>query len=182
MVLSYVPPRGAKRLRSPVQMLHGVSMCLPLHTFISREHNRLCVIKPIIIQGIRHGRDQRGQNEAHDNKYISFPTRYIKTSRTMCPVNPKNTRCTFWETNGAFEYCDAGFPYRNGDIVGRIGAIINRKANELWNQAIRITGWTLSTTWAVRRAVRCGGIRAKDLGQAGARPLGFTDPTRKACW
>ena len=38
--------------------------------------------------------------------------------------------------NPAFEHCDAAFflAYKDEQIVGRIGAIINYKANERWNQ------------------------------------------------
>ena len=39
------------------------------------------------------------------------------------------------EKNPAFSYCDAKafLAYRDGEIVGRIGAILSRKANETWN-------------------------------------------------
>ena len=38
--------------------------------------------------------------------------------------------------NPAFDHCDASYflAYRDGEIAGRIGAIINYKANEIWNQ------------------------------------------------
>lgn len=39
------------------------------------------------------------------------------------------------EKNPAFEYCEARcfLAYRDGEIVGRIGAILSHKANEKWN-------------------------------------------------
>jgi len=38
------------------------------------------------------------------------------------------------EKNPAFEYCEGKcfLAYRNGEIVGRIGAILSHKANETW--------------------------------------------------
>ena len=40
------------------------------------------------------------------------------------------------EKNPAFEHCEAEYflAYKNEEIVGRIAAIINHKANEIWNQ------------------------------------------------
>ena len=40
------------------------------------------------------------------------------------------------EKNPAFDHCEAEYflAYKNDEIVGRIAAIINHKANEIWNQ------------------------------------------------
>ena len=40
------------------------------------------------------------------------------------------------EKNPAFDHCEAEYflAYKDGEIVGRIAAIINHKANEIWNQ------------------------------------------------
>ena len=40
------------------------------------------------------------------------------------------------DKNPAFEHCEAEYflAYKNGEIVGRIAAIINHKGNETWNQ------------------------------------------------
>ena len=40
------------------------------------------------------------------------------------------------EKNPAFSYCEARafLAYRDGEIVGRIGAILSKKSNETWNQ------------------------------------------------
>lgn len=40
------------------------------------------------------------------------------------------------DKNPAFDLCEAEYflAYKNGDIVGRIAAIINHKGNEIWNQ------------------------------------------------
>ena len=40
------------------------------------------------------------------------------------------------EKNPAFDHCEAEYflAYKNGEIVGRIAAIVNHKSNETWNQ------------------------------------------------
>ena len=40
------------------------------------------------------------------------------------------------EKNPAFEHCEAEYflAYKNGEVVGRIAAIINHKANDIWGQ------------------------------------------------
>lgn len=45
--------------------------------------------------------------------------------------------------NPAFEFCDAKYwlAYDNNNIVGRIAGIINKKANEVWNEKIARFGW-----------------------------------------
>ena len=76
-------------------------------------------------------------------KLIYFQDKLYKGQKNYVP-EMKNDEYSMLvpETNFAFEYSDAKFflAYRNGAIVGRIGAIVNKKANELWNQKqIRIT-------------------------------------------
>ena len=45
--------------------------------------------------------------------------------------------------NAAFEFCEADYflAYRNGHVVGRVAAIINRRANETWNKKEVRFGW-----------------------------------------
>ena len=115
------------------------------------------------------------------NKYISFPDTLYKDVPYYVPeLKSEEYKMYFPETNGAFEYCDARFflAYRNGAIVGRIGAIVNRKANELWNQKqIRITRVDFIDDMEVSGAL-FGAVEswAKELGLEKAHgPLGFTD-------
>lgn len=66
-----------------------------------------------------------------DNPY-SVPDLYEDMLDTFSP-----------EKNPAFEFCEADYflAYREGKIVGRVAAIINRRANETWGkQAVRF-GW-----------------------------------------
>ena len=86
--------------------------------------------------------------------------------------------------NPAFEYCDAKcwLAYRDGKIVGRIGAILSRKANEKWNTARmrftqvdfiddeEVSRALFSTVEDYARACGCNQVHG---------PLGFTDMDRE---
>lgn len=45
--------------------------------------------------------------------------------------------------NAAFEFCEADYflAYKEGKIVGRVAAIINKKANEIWKKNVVRFGW-----------------------------------------
>lgn len=82
--------------------------------------------------------------------------------------------------NAAFEFCEADYflAMRDGKIVGRIAAIINNKANEIWgNKAVRF-GWfdfvdDKEVSKALLDTVEAWGVeRGMDEIQG---PLGFTD-------
>ena len=47
------------------------------------------------------------------------------------------------EKNPSFDYCEADFflAYKDGKVVGRVAAIINRRANERWNTSQVRFGW-----------------------------------------
>jgi GNAT superfamily N-acetyltransferase len=120
--------------------------------------------------------------DKHDvKKYVYFPDKLYKGVENYIP-ELKSEECSMYfpETNAAFEYCDTRFflAYRDGEIVGRIGAIVNRSSNELWNQKqIRITRVDfiddMEVSGALFAAVEAW---AKELGLTQAHgPLGFTD-------
>lgn len=82
--------------------------------------------------------------------------------------------------NAAFEFCEADYflAMQDGKIVGRIAAIINNKANEIWgNKAVRF-GWfdfvdDKEVSKALLDTVEAWGVeRGMDEIQG---PLGFTD-------
>ena len=114
-------------------------------------------------------------------KFICFPDTLYKGDKNYVPelksdeyamLNP--------ETNFSFEYSDARFflAYRDGRLVGRIGAIVNHTSNELWHEKkIRITRVDFIDDLEVSGAL-FGAVEAwaKELGLTGAHgPLGFTD-------
>ena len=88
------------------------------------------------------------------------------------------------DKNPAFEHCEARYwlAYRDGKVVGRVGAILNRKHIEKWNQPYLRFGWLdfiddPEVSAALMGAVE-GWARERDL-TAVHGPLGFTDMDRE---
>ena len=82
--------------------------------------------------------------------------------------------------NAAFEFCEAEYflAYKDGKVVGRVAAIINRKANERWQRKSVRFGWIdfiddLDVSKALFDAVEAYG-REKGMTEI-IGPLGFTD-------
>lgn len=88
------------------------------------------------------------------------------------------------DRNASFEDCEADYflAYRDGKVVGRVAAIINRKANEQWNtQAVRF-GWfdfidDLSVSKALLHTVEEWGKERGMKKMIG--PMGFADTDRE---
>ncbi len=84
------------------------------------------------------------------------------------------------DRNAAFEFCEADYflAYRDGKIVGRVAAIINRRANGKWNiKAVRF-GWLdfvddVEVSKALLDTVEAWG-RERGMDEVQG-PLGFTD-------
>ncbi len=115
------------------------------------------------------------------NKFVAFPDKLYKGVSNYIPELKAEERSMLSpETNASFKYCDARFflAYRDGQIVGRIGGIVNRTANEQWGQKrIRITRVDFIDDMEVSGAL-LGAVEswAKELGLTQAHgPLGFTD-------
>ena len=82
--------------------------------------------------------------------------------------------------NAAFEFCDAEYflAYRDGKIVGRVAAIINRRANEKWQRKSVRFGWIdfiddIEVSGALLKTVEDYGRQHGMTEIVG--PLGFTD-------
>ncbi len=104
-----------------------------------------------------------------DNPY-SVPDLYDDMLNTFSPGK-----------NAAFEFCEADYFLAydgTGKIVGRVAAIINRRANEAWNKKVVRFGWIdFTDDMEVSRAL-IGAV--KDWGRERGMeeiegPLGFTD-------
>lgn len=103
-----------------------------------------------------------------DNPY-SVPDLYDDMLGTFSP-----------EKNAAFEFCEADYflAYRDGKTVGRVAAIINRRANEKWGKKTVRFGWIdfiddLEVSRALMETVKAWG---KERGMTEIEgPLGFTD-------
>lgn len=70
-------------------------------------------------------------------RFIQFGIDLYKGNEFFVPPLVYDERATLrMDKNPAFEHCDASYflAFRDGEIVGRIAAIINHKANEIWNE------------------------------------------------
>lgn len=82
--------------------------------------------------------------------------------------------------NAAFDFCEADYfmAFRDGRMVGRIAAIINRKANERWERKSVRFGWIdfiddIEVSTELLRTVEDWG-RQRGMTEI-VGPLGFTD-------
>lgn len=107
--------------------------------------------------------------ELYKNNPYSVPDLYDDMLNTFSP-----------EKNAAFEFCEADYflAYKDSKLVGRVAAIINRRANETWNKKEVRFGWIdfiddLEVSKALLATVEEWG-RQRGM-EAIVGPLGFTD-------
>ncbi len=77
-------------------------------------------------------------------KFIRFNYNLYKDNPYSVPDLYDDMLATFnRKRNAAFEFCEADYflAYRDGKLVGRVAAIINHKANEVWNKKDVRFGW-----------------------------------------
>ncbi|WP_298645829.1 hypothetical protein [uncultured Proteiniphilum sp.] len=70
-------------------------------------------------------------------EFIQFGIDLYEGNEYFVPPLIYDERTTLnWGKNPAFDHCDANYflAYRDDEIVGRIGVIINHKGNEAWNE------------------------------------------------
>lgn len=75
-------------------------------------------------------------------KFVAFPLKLYKDSANWVPALEGDEFDTFNpEKNGAYEFCEADcfLAYKNNEIVGRVAAVINHKADD--SQKIVRFGW-----------------------------------------
>ena len=110
-----------------------------------------------------------------------FGNKIYKGHPYYVPSMPWDDLNTFDKNkNGAFEFSDAEFylAYKNGEVVGRVAAIVNHKANEAWKVEQVRFGWIdfivdLEVSKALLDAVAAFG-KSHGMKQI-VGPLGFTD-------
>ena len=113
--------------------------------------------------------------------FARFANRLYKGSPYYVPSMPFDDLNTFDpQTNGAYDFSEAEFylAYRDGEVVGRVAAIINHKANEAWKVKQVRFGWIdfiddINVSSALLEAVAEFG-RSHGMTQI-VGPLGFTD-------
>ena len=77
-------------------------------------------------------------------KFIRFNYELYKDNPYSVPDLYDDMLGTFDKNkNAAFAYCDADFflAYKEGKLVGRVAALINKKANKIWNEKTVRFGW-----------------------------------------
>jgi hypothetical protein len=77
-------------------------------------------------------------------KFIGYPYKLYKGNQYWCPPIRRDEKDTLVKKkNPAFDFCDAEYwlAYQGKEIVGRIAGIINRAANERWNEKRVRFGW-----------------------------------------
>ncbi|MCF0174985.1 MAG: GNAT family N-acetyltransferase [Bacteroidales bacterium] len=77
-------------------------------------------------------------------KFIRFPYQLYKGNPNWVPALEGDEFRTFSpKTNGAYDYCESEqyLAYKDGKIVGRVAAIINKLANESWKTNVVRFGW-----------------------------------------
>lgn len=113
--------------------------------------------------------------------FVRFGNKLYKGNPYYVPSMPFDDMGTFDpKQNGAFDFSEAELylARRDGEVVGRVAAIINRKANEAWNVDQVRFGWfdfidDIEVSSALLDAVIAFG-RSRGMKQI-VGPLGFTD-------
>ena len=113
--------------------------------------------------------------------FVRFANRLYKGNRYYVPTMPSDDMATFDKGhNGAFAFSEAELylAYKDGEVVGRVAAIINNKANETWGVKQVRFGWfdfidDMEVSGALLDSVIAFG-RKHGMTQI-VGPLGFTD-------
>ena len=118
-------------------------------------------------------------------RFVAYPNKlYRDVPQFMPPLRGEDMADWDRKKNPAFEYCDAKcyLALRDGEIVGRIGAILSRRSNEKWNKRrmrftqvdfiddIEVSTALIEAVEAWAREMGCNEVHG---------PLGFTDLDRE---
>ena len=118
-------------------------------------------------------------------KFVEFPNRlYADVPQYIPPMTGDELEDWDRKKNPAFSYCDAKcfLAWRDGKIVGRIAAILSRKANEKWNtKRMRFTLVDFIDDYEVSAALFAKvEAYAREMGCEEVHgPIGFTDMDRE---
>ena len=112
-------------------------------------------------------------------KFVQFPLKLYKDSANWVPALEGDEYDTFNPTkNGAYDFCEADcfLAYRGNEIVGRVAAIINHKADD--KQGIVRFGWLdfIEDEEVLRALMDTVSAWGKERGRTRIHgPWGFTD-------
>jgi len=76
--------------------------------------------------------------------FIAFPDRLYKNNQFRAtPLHQFERNILSQKKNPAFNYCEAKYwlAYKNGEVVGRIAAIVNHRFCEIWGEKNGRFGW-----------------------------------------
>jgi len=124
-------------------------------------------------------------NKSDLKKFVTYPNKlYGDVAQYMPPLVSEDLADWNPKANPAYEYCECRcwLAWRDGEIVGRIGAILSHKANEKWNtRRMRFTQVDFIDDYEVSRALFDtveAWAREKGMDQVHG-PLGCTDLDRE---
>ena len=120
------------------------------------------------------------------NKFIAFPNKLFKDVPSYIPALNMDEINLLTDRNPSLEHCsrELYLAYRDGKVVGRVAAIINRTVNEHWQKKAVRFGWFDFIedydvfTALLNKVVEYG--RANGMEEIEG-PFGFTDMD-KECW
>ena len=120
-------------------------------------------------------------NKYELKQFIRFNYKLYKRNPYSVPDLYEDMLGTFTlSKNPAFEFCEADYflAYKDNKLVGRVAAILNRRANETWNKKEVRFGWIdfiddLDVSKALLDAVAQWGKERGMTAMIG--PMGFTD-------
>ena len=87
---------------------------------------------------------QKASSRRQLRKFIDFPEKLYRGCENWVPPLRGDEFDTFNpRRNGAYEFCEAEcyLAFRGSEIVGRVAAIVNHKANEIWGMKVVRFGW-----------------------------------------
>lgn len=125
------------------------------------------------------------ENKRQLKKFIDFGNELYKGNPYFVPELFADAMTTLRkDRNAAFDFCEADYflAYRDGKIVGRIAAIINKNANEKWGQKAARFGWVdfIDDNEVVDSLFGAAEAWARKRGMTEIQgPLGFTDLDRE---
>ena len=113
-------------------------------------------------------------------QFIAFPETLYKNSPYWVPALHSDEFATLGPRNPALEFCERALylAVRDGDIVGRVAAIINHRANERWKEEVVRFGWIdfIDELDVVRLLIDAVAAWGKQRGCTKIKgPLGFSD-------
>lgn len=115
------------------------------------------------------------------SNFIKFPDKLYSGNKFRVPqLHLYEKSILKPEKNPAFEFCEAKYwlAYQNDKIVGRIAGIINKKANEVWNEKTARFGWIdfIDNTDVSGHLIKAVEEWGKKKGMTKVQgPMGFTD-------